>query len=270
MLTPQQVAKHSFGKSAFSGYNMAAVDDFLDEVTHDYETIYNDNTLLKQKLGVLSDKIREYQSTEDAMRKTLLAAQNMAEQMVKEAETKRDALVHQAEVEAAKQIDQLHSAVSTEEHRLAAAQKATNSYVAEIKRLCEEQVLYIAHLDQLVPPAPTPVEQTVTDIEAAVRAATQQEDTAATAKFPDDVDDEPTTELPDTAPDSGLYGELLAQREGAQSSTPTSGGEKPIVSAPIDIELSHSAPQEPADPDATRRLDRFSDLDKNFGRDYEA
>ncbi|MEG2958671.1 MAG: DivIVA domain-containing protein, partial [Oscillospiraceae bacterium] len=241
MLTPQQVAKHSFGKSAFSGYNMAAVDDFLDEVTHDYETLYNDNTLLKQKLGVLSDKIREYQSTEDAMRKTLLAAQNMAEQMVKEAETKRDALVHQAEVEAAKQIDQLHSAVATEEHRLAAAQKATNSYVSDIKRLCEEQVLYIAHLDQLVPAAPTPVEQTVTDIEAAVRAATQQEDTA---KIPDVVDDEPTTELPDTTADSGLYGELLAQRE-----TPQNDEEKPIVSAPIDIELSHSAPQEPADPD---------------------
>lgn len=264
MLTPQQVAKHVFGKSTFSGYNMAAVDDFLDEVTHDYETLYNDNTLLKQKLGVLSDKIREYQSTEDAMRKTLLAAQNMAEQMVKDAETKRDALVHQAEVEAAKQIDQLHSAVVTEEHRLAAAQKATNSYVANIKRLCEEQVLYIAHLDQLVPAAPTPAEQTITDIEAAVRAATQQQDTPD-ATIPEDADNEPTTELPDTTPDSGLYAELLAQREGAQSS-----GEKPIVSAPVDIELTHNGPQQAADPDATRRLDRFSDLEKNFGRDYEA
>ncbi|MEG1072245.1 MAG: DivIVA domain-containing protein [Oscillospiraceae bacterium] len=264
MLTPQQVAKHSFGKSTFSGYNMAAVDDFLDEVTHDYETIYNDNTLLKQKLGVLSDKIREYQSTEDAMRKTLLAAQNMADQMLQDAEAKRDALVHQAEVEAAKQIEQLHSAVATEEHRLAAAQKATNSYVSDIKRLCEEQVLYIAHLDQLVPAAPTPVEQTVTDIEAAVRAATQQQD-ADTVNVPDDVGNEPTTELPDTTVDSGLYGELLAQRE-----TPQNDEEKPIVSAPIDIELSHNASQQTADPDATRRLDRFSDLDKNFGRDYEA
>ena len=64
MLTPQEVAQRSFGKASFGGYNMAMVDDFLDELTADYETLFNENALLKQKLGVLSGKIREYQSTE--------------------------------------------------------------------------------------------------------------------------------------------------------------------------------------------------------------
>ena len=63
MLTPQEVAQRSFGKASFGGYNMAMVDDFLDELTADYEALFNENALLKQKLGVLSGKIREYQST---------------------------------------------------------------------------------------------------------------------------------------------------------------------------------------------------------------
>ena len=35
MLTPQEVSTHSFAKASFGGYNMAMVDEFLDELTDD-------------------------------------------------------------------------------------------------------------------------------------------------------------------------------------------------------------------------------------------
>ena len=57
MLTPQEVSGRAFSKAAFGGYNMAMVDEFLDEVTDDYTALYKENAALKAKLKVLVDKV---------------------------------------------------------------------------------------------------------------------------------------------------------------------------------------------------------------------
>ena len=54
MLTPQEVSTHAFTKAMMGGYNMAAVDEFLDELTDDYTALYKENTTLKAKLKVSS------------------------------------------------------------------------------------------------------------------------------------------------------------------------------------------------------------------------
>ena len=79
MLTPQEVSTHAFTKAMMGGYNMAAVDEFLDELTDDYTALYKENTTLKAKLKVLVEKVEEYRATEDSMRATLLTAQRMAD-----------------------------------------------------------------------------------------------------------------------------------------------------------------------------------------------
>ena len=71
MLTPQEVSEHAFAKASFGGYNMAMVDEFLDVLTADYTTLYKENATLKAKMKVLVDKVEEYRSTEEAMRKAL-------------------------------------------------------------------------------------------------------------------------------------------------------------------------------------------------------
>ena len=85
MLTPQEVSEHAFAKASFGGYNMAMVDEFLDVLTADYTTLYKENATLKAKMKVLVDKLEEYRSTEEAMRKALLTAQRIADDMVAEA-----------------------------------------------------------------------------------------------------------------------------------------------------------------------------------------
>ena len=79
MLTPQEVSEHAFAKASFGGYNMAMVDEFLDLLTEDYTTLYKENATLKAKMKVLVDKLEEYRSTEEAMRKALLTAQRIAD-----------------------------------------------------------------------------------------------------------------------------------------------------------------------------------------------
>ena len=84
MFTPQEVSEHAFAKASFGGYNMAMVDEFLDQLTADYTALYKENASLKAKMKVLADSLEEYRATEKGMRRALLAAQQAADEMVKD------------------------------------------------------------------------------------------------------------------------------------------------------------------------------------------
>lgn len=146
MLTPQEVSTHAFTKAAFGGYNMAMVDEFLDELTDDYTTLYKENAALKAKMKVLVEKVEDYRATEDSMRATLLTAQKMADSIVREAETKRDTLMAQAEVQAQEKIAALRAEIAETEARLQAGRDELASFIAASREICARE---LAFLDQL-------------------------------------------------------------------------------------------------------------------------
>ena len=118
MLTPQEVSERAFPKASFGGYNMAQVDEFLDVLTEDYSALYSENAVLKSKMKVLVEKVEEYRSTEEAMRKALMAAQRMADDLVKEAEQKRAQILEEAEAEAGRKVEAIRQEEEAERFRL--------------------------------------------------------------------------------------------------------------------------------------------------------
>lgn len=156
MLTPQEVSSHAFSKAMMGGYNMAMVDEFLDELTDDYTSLYKENAALKAKMKILADKVEEYRSTEDAMRAALLTAQKMANTMVEEAEEKKKALIENAEAEANRKIGALRDEVETEERRLHAAKAETADFLARVRELYARELKLLEELPdaELAPPAP--------------------------------------------------------------------------------------------------------------------
>ena len=241
MLTPQEVAEHAFSKASFGGYNMSMVDEFLDLLTADYTTLFKENAALKAKMKVLADKVEEYRSTEDAMRKALLSAQKMADQMVAEAEEKKKSLLSDAQREAKDQMSELAQEIKNEQLRLTAAQNATAAYVGKLKGLYQHEMDYLSSLDKLTAAAPKPdeVARAAEEIGASVEKAVEDE-------------------VPqDTAPLEGgsLYEEL--KRGPARH-----GDETPVPAEAED----ETGDEDPDDTDATRRID-FKNL--KFGKDYE-
>lgn len=160
MLTPQEVADHAFAKSAFGGYNMTMVDEFLDELTDDYTALYKENAALKAKMKVLVDKVEEYRATEDSMRKALLTAQNMASTMVSEAEEKKETLLADAEMEARAKIGALHDEIVFEQKRLNAIKAQTRDFVEKTRAICQQQLKQLETLPDLTPEQ---VEQTTSE-----------------------------------------------------------------------------------------------------------
>lgn len=169
-MTPQEVSQHAFAKASFGGYNMAMVDEFLDVLTEDYSALYKENAVLKSKMKVLVEKVEEYRSTEDAMRKALLTAQRMADEMVQDAQRKQAELLAQAEAEARKKVEALRQEVESEQLRLTAAQSSTAAYVGKLKELYQHEMEYLGGLSQLSAPAPAadPVDTAVSDIDASI------------------------------------------------------------------------------------------------------
>lgn len=186
MLTPQEVKSHAFQRASFGGYNMGQVDEFLDILTEDYSALYNDNAVLKSKMKVLVDKVEEYRSTEEAMRKALMTAQRMADELVREAEAKKAAILAEAEAEAAKRAAELTKQIEAEEYRLHAAQDNTAAFVEKMRALYTEQVQFLARLEELAPeqsaPAVDPVEEAASEIDDSVQRLLAKAMAEATAE----------------------------------------------------------------------------------------
>ena len=191
MLTPQEVSSKTFPKAVMGGYGMAAVDEFLDALTEDYTNLYKENAALKAKIKAQMEKMEEYRQVEDAMRSTLLAAQRTAQEIVSEAEKKRDAiaaeaearkasLVADAETVAKERMAELKAMVAAQEQTLAETRARVSRELAaedeklekgkqavskflQVSRLnCEEQLKILQRLEDLVPepipaPAPAPI-----------------------------------------------------------------------------------------------------------------
>ena len=186
MLTPQEVSERAFQKASFGGYNMSQGDEFLDILTGDYSALYSENAVLKSKMKVLVDKVEEYRSTEEAMRKALMAAQRMAEDLVKEAEQKKADILKEAEGEAVRRKEEISRELQAEEYRLQEAQKATAAMVATIRALTQQQASFLDQLEQLCPPqaqvCQDPVEEAVEEIDDNVQRLLQQAMMDATAE----------------------------------------------------------------------------------------
>lgn len=201
MLTPQEVSTHAFSKASFGGYNMAMVDEFLDELTDDYTALYKENAALKAKLKVLVEKVEEYRATEDSMRATLLTAQRMADSIVKEAEQKRDALMTQAEIDAKLKISLLKNETAANEERLRQSRGELEKFTAAIRAVCEKEIQILAELPQMpveLPTEPEDTEESVQAIEDSVMAAFAETEVPAEAEPEEAADTEPSE--PETDP----------------------------------------------------------------------
>lgn len=133
MFTPQQIEEVSFKKATFGGYDMQAVDDFLDPLTQDYITLYKENALLKSKMRVLVTKLEEYRANEADMKEAMLNAQKTCDKMVREAEEKCAQMLQEANHAAAENAKNASQIISEEEARVEDARRIAASRISELQ-----------------------------------------------------------------------------------------------------------------------------------------
>jgi cell division initiation protein len=147
MLTPQEVASKEFVKAVFGGYDMAAVDDFLETLTNDFTALFKENAILKSKIKVLVEKVEEYRSTDEAMRMALLTAQRLGDEITSEAKKKSEELLAQTEAEVRIRLSEMKSKFAEEEERLRRAKEETRRFVQASQEILRQHAAFLERLE---------------------------------------------------------------------------------------------------------------------------
>jgi cell division initiation protein len=140
MITAQDIREKTFEKSRMNGYDMASVDDFLEELAEDIGAAQKENAVLKSKMKVLVDKIEEYRANEEALNMAILSAQKLAVQIESEARQRAAAMIEDAERQVKAKVGSIQDQTAAEERRLSDAQTATKIFLDKAKALCSEHL----------------------------------------------------------------------------------------------------------------------------------
>lgn len=140
MITAQDIREKTFEKSKFNGYDMASVDDFLEELAEDFTAAQKENAVLKSKMKVLVDKIEEYRANEDALNKAVLSAQKLAVQIETDARQRANAMLADAERQVKARVGSIEELTVQQERRLEDAKAATSKFIDGVRALCNTQL----------------------------------------------------------------------------------------------------------------------------------
>ncbi|TQS75639.1 DivIVA domain-containing protein [Ornithinibacillus gellani] len=105
-LTPLDIHNKVFTRS-LRGYNEDEVNDFLDQVVKDYEMVIREKKALDEKASQLNERLSHFTNIEETLNKSILVAQETAEELkgnaakeskliIKEAEKNADRIINEA------------------------------------------------------------------------------------------------------------------------------------------------------------------------------
>lgn len=148
MFTPQQIEEVSFKKATFGGYDMQAVDEFLEPLTQDYITLYKENALLKSKMRVLVGKLEEYRGNEASMKDAMANAQRTCERMVREAEQKCTQMLSDANQAAAENARNATNLIAEEKARVDEARRIAAAKISDLQLQLSHCVEMLEHIKE--------------------------------------------------------------------------------------------------------------------------
>lgn len=120
MFTPNEIRRIEFSK-AMSGYKKQEVDEFLYDISKDYESLFSKLDKYRDRVEELEERIKEYEEKEKSINEAILTAQKMSHETLDEVKKRTIALKSEAE-EKAKGIIENARAKADEMVSLAEAQ----------------------------------------------------------------------------------------------------------------------------------------------------
>ncbi|MCX7571628.1 DivIVA domain-containing protein [Tumebacillus sp. DT12] len=113
-LTPLDIHNKEFGRS-LRGYNEDEVNEFLDRVIKDYEGLIRENRNLEEKLVTIEERLAHFQNIEESLSKSIIVAQETAEEVKANARKEAQLIVKEAE----KNADRIINEALTKSRRMA-------------------------------------------------------------------------------------------------------------------------------------------------------
>ncbi|MCA1029995.1 DivIVA domain-containing protein [Bacillus timonensis] len=104
-LTPLDIHNKEFNKG-FRGYDEDEVNEFLDQVIKDYEMVIRDKKELESKIAEMNEKLSHFTNIEETLNKSILIAQETAEDVKRNAQKEAKLIIKEAEKNADRIINE--------------------------------------------------------------------------------------------------------------------------------------------------------------------
>lgn len=140
MITPLDIENKKFSRQMVNGYSVEEIDDFLDQLTVEYEKMYKENAESRDKIEELNNSLEHYMSIENTLQGTLLMAQTTAEEVKSVARKQAEQIVNEAQVNARETLNALDNEILMKKKELEDIQKQFDIYKAKMESLLISQL----------------------------------------------------------------------------------------------------------------------------------
>ncbi len=140
MLTPLDIENKKFSKQMMSGYSVDEVDEFLDEITADYEKLYKESAEAKNKIEDMQEDMAKYKNIENTLNNTLIMAQTAADDVKNLAKQQAEAILSEAQANAKQAVAELEQEIVIKQKELEELQKQFDVYKAKMESLLISQL----------------------------------------------------------------------------------------------------------------------------------
>lgn len=142
MITPLDIENKKFSKEPGlrKGYSVDEVNDFLDDLTADYEKIYKESNESKSKIEELEENLNHYKSIESTLNNTLVMAQSTAEEVKNIAKQQADQIISNAQSDAKQSLNEIEQEIMLKKKELDDVKKQFDVYKAKMESLLISQL----------------------------------------------------------------------------------------------------------------------------------
>jgi len=139
MITPADIQAQEFSKGV-RGYSQEEVDEFLDSLTLDYESVLNENAELKKEIASLTKKLEGYKTQENTVLDTLETAKKLMNDISASAEKRADILLKNAQLDSELKVRQAEESVQRLKEEEANLTRRVASVRSRFKTILESEL----------------------------------------------------------------------------------------------------------------------------------
>lgn len=134
MMVPNQIINQRFSLAGKGGYKASEVDAFIQRVFQNYNKLYNDNNILKERLSAITPLIDEYNENKRAIADALIWAKTTSDKTVEQAQQEAKDVIEAANAEGQKIIsEKTAEAQAVYAQELSSTEKALENAKTELE-----------------------------------------------------------------------------------------------------------------------------------------
>ncbi|MBN2983395.1 MULTISPECIES: DivIVA domain-containing protein [Cohnella] len=138
-LTPLDIHNKEFGRR-LRGYDEDEVNEFLDQVIKDYEALIRENKELQNQVASLQEKLGHFSNIEETLSKTIIVAQEAADELKNNSKKEAQLIIKEAEKNADRIINESLAKSRKVAMEVEELKKQASIYRARFRALVETQL----------------------------------------------------------------------------------------------------------------------------------